>query len=55
MATVPSDLTCLQVFNAITGVVQRKQFDPDLPFAIFLEEYLRVRERNPEGSHAPRQ
>jgi hypothetical protein len=50
-----SDLTCLQVFNAITAAMQNKQFARDMPFNIFIEEYIRARKSPPrDPEHAER-
>ena len=48
-----SDLTCLQVFNALSWAHQAGRWNPDLPFNVFLEEYQRERQR--KYADAPRQ
>lgn len=35
------DMTCLQVFNALTYALQTKKFERDLPFVVFIDDYLK--------------
>jgi hypothetical protein len=50
---VSSDLTCLQVLNALTWSFTSKRFDPDRPFTEFIQEY--IHERRTESPDPPRQ
>jgi hypothetical protein len=45
-----SDLTCLQVFNALSWAMQAKRFERDLPFNVFIEEYIRERRKEDPGA-----
>lgn len=42
------EMTCLQVFNALTYAMQTKTFERDLPFVVFIEDYLEEPDETPD-------